>query len=75
MNAFIILKIAGSSLSLTYYLTKHNNNKHDKWNQNNTVKPHNIPAVCRNEAGHTIEHTEYGSNYMLVIIVFSKIIR
>ena len=28
MNAFIILKIAGSSLSLTYYLTKHNNNKH-----------------------------------------------
>ena len=49
--------------------------KHDKWNQNNTVKPHNIPAVCRNEAGHTIEHTEYGSNYMLVIIVFSKIIR
>lgn len=28
MNAFIILKIAGSSLSLTYYLTKRNNNKH-----------------------------------------------
>ena len=45
MNAFIILKIAGSSLSLTYYLTKHNNNKHV------------IAAICSMVCPDSLRHT------------------